>query len=238
MMILITPTGARVRQFELCAQFMKNQTYAGNVTWIIVDDCEPRTTEIVQPGFRANWDIIKVYPTPTWQPGQNTQGRNFSAALKALFAEFRLSDIESVFIIEDDDYYSPGYLDVMRNKLSGGYWLAGEINTIYYNVVNRGWVVNRNDVWSSLFQTMIAPKALPTFESLLNEKFIDYAMFQLLHGKANLFHENNLAIGIKGQPGRAGIGAGHGWIANRMTLDSDGSKLRELIGNDSKYYGI
>lgn len=43
MIVLITPTGARKNQFELCMRWMLRQTYQGNVVWIIVDDPVPVT---------------------------------------------------------------------------------------------------------------------------------------------------------------------------------------------------
>jgi hypothetical protein len=75
MIVLLTPTGARGVQFGLCALYMERQTYTGEVTWIIVDDAIPRTTDQVKDGFKANWHIVKINPNPVWQQGQNTQSR-------------------------------------------------------------------------------------------------------------------------------------------------------------------
>ena len=47
MIALITPTGARERQIQLCAQWMKQQTYTGDVTWIIVDEAIPVTDNFI-----------------------------------------------------------------------------------------------------------------------------------------------------------------------------------------------
>lgn len=234
MIALITPTGARPQQIALCARLMQRQLYCGPVCWVIVDDAEPSTTDDILPGFRDNWQIIKVRPQPFWQPGQNTQARNLAAGLNALLKNYDRASIEAIYIIEDDDYYKPNYLQEMRKRIEG-YTLAGEINTIYYNLRLRRWIVNRNDRWSSLFQTVFTLPALPAFVKCLPDRFIDYALFLQYTGKVNLFRANNLAIGIKGQPGRAGIGAGHGFIAH-MLADPDGDKLRELIGEDAKLY--
>ena len=84
MIALITPTGSRADQFKLCTMFMERQTYKGEVTWIIVDDAYPSTTDRVDKGFKDNWTIIKVYPTPIWQ-GQNTQSRN----MQICFLQYR-----------------------------------------------------------------------------------------------------------------------------------------------------
>jgi len=226
--VLITPTGARPEQFEICAGLMKAQDYKDKVLWIIVDDAEPITTDNVQIDFRENWAIKKIYPHPVWEPGQNTQGRNLAAGIN----EAKKHKVDAIFIIEDDDYYKPCYLRLMTEKLKG-YDIAGEMNTIYYNVKLRRWIENKNDVWSSLFQTCFTPKVIPIFEKLYGEKFIDFVLFRQVK-KVNLFDEK-WSIGIKGQNGRAGIGAGHQWL-NHMAPDPELKKLKELIGNDVKYY--
>lgn len=236
MIALITPTGARERQIQLCAQWMKQQTYTGDVTWIIVDDAIPVTDNFIPAGngqFRDNWHITKIHPQPSWQPGQNTQGRNINTALNYVMACFDERTVDAIFIIEDDDYYSPRYLDEMMNRMAG-FDAIGETHTIYYNVVLRRWIENQNAGWSSLFQTAFTFRVLRTFKQLLSEKFIDFSFFPAIENKL-LFRAGNLAVGIKGQPGRAGIGAGHGWIKH-MTDDGDGRKLIELLGDDAKYY--
>lgn len=233
MIALITPTGARPYQFHLCTLFMKRQTYPGKVIWVIIDDCVPRTTNEVKENFRENWTILKTFPAPPWQFGQNTQARNIAAGIRALMSNYSAKDIEAIFIIEDDDYYKPSYLENMMPRISK-FWAAGEKNTIYYNVYFKRWCVNGNDKWSSLFQTCFIPEALPTFESCYTEKFIDFVFFRICK-YVNLFNDGNLAIGIKGQPGRYGIGAGHGKSMN-MIDDIDWQQLRKLIGDDTKFY--
>jgi|WetSurMetagenome_2_1015567.scaffolds.fasta_scaffold23034_2 hypothetical protein len=208
---------------------MKAQTYNGSVIWVIVDDGETITTDFIANDFRKGWTIQKIYPKPVWQKGQNTQGRNLAAGMK----EIKKLDPEFIFIIEDDDYYSPQYLDQMMLRKQS-YDLIGEKNTIYYNVMNKRWCINGNDKWSSLFQTAFTPNVIPVFDKLYNEKFIDYVLFRKIKN-INLFNAGNLGVGIKGQPGRAGIGAGHGYIHN-MLLDENMVKLRELIGDDFRYY--
>ena len=238
MIVLITPTGNRQAQFNLCAHFMRRQTYAGDVTWVIVDDCQPLTTEGVGVGFKDNWTIIKVHPTPIWQ-GQNTQTRNLSAGIDAMLEYHKESEIEAIFMIEDDDYYRPQYLQRMMDQLKG-FKVAGEINTIYYNVHYRNHFTNRNTSHVSLFQLAFKPEMIPIFKSCYNERFIDYKFFEKLNaqglmGGVNLFNESNLAIGIKGMPGRAGIGAGHGRLMN-MTPDPALIYLKSQIGEDAHLY--
>lgn len=82
---------------------MKEQTYTGTVIWMIVDDGDPVTTDFITDDFREGWTIQKIYPKPVWQKGQNTQGRNLAAGIR----EIKKLDPELIFIVEDDDYYSP-----------------------------------------------------------------------------------------------------------------------------------
>ncbi len=233
MIVLITPTGARPRQISLCSRLMKKQNYQGEVLWIIVDDCSPRTTDFINESFRPDWTIKKVYPQPFWQPGMNTQGRNLIAALDTLMEITTEDKVEAIFIIEDDDYYSAGYLSEMVKRLKG-YEIAGEMHTIYYNIQTRRWIENRNEEWSSLFQTCFTWNAIPLFYTFQGEKYIDISLFKYAKSR-NLFRAGNLAVGMKGQPGRPGIGAGHSPAMN-MHPDPNGDYLKQLIGNDSNLY--
>lgn len=228
MICLITPTGSRPSQFRLCQYFMQRQTYAGRVVWIVIDDAVPVTTERISA--KENWEIVKVYPEPVWEIGQNTQLRNIKAGIE-IVKDYK--DIETIFIIEDDDYYKPVYLEMMIEKLRD-FDIAGEKNTIYYNVVSRRYCTNPNVRHSSLFQTAFKPSEIPLLESSYWHKFID-CEFWTKPKRKNLFNDDNLSIGIKGIAGRAGIGAGHKSSMN-MTSDINLIYLRSLIGKDAEFY--
>jgi len=233
MIALITPTGARPTQIKLCAEFMHKQDYEGKVLWVIVDDALPVTTKNITSDFRENWKILKIYPQKKWMPGLNTQASNLIRGIEIV--EF--FEVDYVFIIEDDDYYSPQYLSTMVKKLNG-YDVAGQMYTIYYDVVNRGWMRNGNVGHASLFQVAFKPSVLNIFKTICiqRNKFIDMSFFRAVnHKKVNLFDGQDLAIGIKGLPGRAGIGMGHRMDV-KMTSDVNFEKLKELIGEDYKYY--
>jgi hypothetical protein len=105
---LITPTGGRPKQIQLCAEFMRKQDYKGKVLWVLVDDVLPNTVDCVDlVDFRKSWQIVKVFPSPVWSVGQNTQARNLLIGIEIVKNH---KDVEAVFIIEDDDYYNPQYL--------------------------------------------------------------------------------------------------------------------------------
>ena len=238
MLILITPTGARPEQINLCETFMRRQTYCGAVTWIIVDDCEPKTTNFTA---REDWTIIKVSPRPSWTKGMNTQTRNIAAGIDQIYANYDIKNIKAVFIIEDDDYYKPKYLERMMARFDN-VKVLGEINSVYYNVFYRRYFINRNTSHVSLFQIAFRPEMIELFKTCYNERFIDFKFYEKLHameyvkrGEVGFFNESNLAIGIKGISGRAGIGAGHGRLMN-MLPDPQMAYLRSQIQDDASLY--
>ena len=237
MIALITPTGARPRQIELCAKFMQAQNYKEEVLWVIIDDVDPTTTDFIKDNFKENWKIIKVQPLQKWKPGTNTQSRNMVLGMDIV----NKYEVNSIFIIEDDDYYTPNYLTEMERQLQGCD-IAGEVNTIYYNVHYHRWYPNSNMHHASLFQVAFNPKLASIFrQSCLdrNGKFIDMCFFRRaisMKCKINLFNTTRLSVGIKGLKGRAGIGFGHRMNVSRMKDDSNLRKLKELLGEDYKYY--
>lgn len=233
MIALITATGARPKQIKLCAEFMRRQDYKGEVLWVIVDDAIPITINDIGYSFRDGWTIEKVFPSPTWM-GDNTQSRNLLAGIERL-KEYQ---VKAAFIIEDDDYYCVEYLSRMMEELKESK-VTGQQRTVYYDVVHRGWMRNENLIHASLFQTAFTSDILPIFETAckMGKKFIDMNFFRLVRThKINLFSNGkDLAIGIKGLPGRPGIGMGHRMDV-KMTKDPEFVKLKELIGEDYKYY--
>lgn len=231
MIVLITMTGARPEQFALCQRWMQRQTYTGEVVWIIVDDANPHTTGGVTHNFKENWITEKIFPVPVWRPGMNTQGRNIIAGLD--LTENKYPDAECIFIIEDDDYYRPIYLERMMANLQS-YDVIGEQRTIYYNVFYQRYIRNANTIHASLFQTAFTPKMIPLMRKCHSHRFIDAEFWKLATNK-HLFRENDLAIGMKGMPGRQGIGAGHSRAMN-MQFDTNMKFLTSLIGDDALQY--
>lgn len=239
MITLITATGGRPQQFNLCKHFMQRQTYTGEVLWIIVDDVIPLSTNSVDDTFREGWEIVKISPLPQWRTGQNTQARNLIAGMNVLTTNYKKEDIEAVFIIEDDDWYRENYLERMVHHMRD-YNIAGEKNCIYYNVHYRRYVRHDNVLHSSLFQTAFVWDMIPDFVKICTNPskvatfYIDVQLWHEAKNK-NLFNDNNLGVGIKGMPGRFGIGAGHTkWL--QMREDINLVFLTSIIGSDAQLY--
>lgn len=260
MIALITPTGARAKQIRFCANYMKRQNYTGEVLWIVVDDALPRTSEIIpaekeylisdnglidvssldnHEKFRNDWGVVKLYPVPVWEAGQNTQARNLQAGIT--FLKTLKADVDAIFIIEDDDWYGENYLKEMTARLKG-FDVVGETKTIYYNVADHTVRPNHNTNHASLFQTGFTPTVLPLFENILHNssRFIDMDFFRACRGKkVNLLNNVRFSVGMKGMPGRPGIGVGHTVKMSVTTSKLPFSKcmeLKELIGMDYLNY--
>lgn len=227
MIQLITCTGGRPEAFALCQRWMAAQDYTDTVRWIIVDDCDPETPVTFQ---RPNWLLVHVRPRPAWQPGQNTQARNMLAGLAAV------DPAHPCLVIEDDDHYEPDWLSHASAQLAHAH-LFGEHLARYYNVATRVGRQLSNGQHASLcstgFRGAVALTALKQ-ACVSNAKFIDLHLWRSWRGSKRLFGGNRVT-GIKGLPGRGGIGMGH-----RKNLaghsDPDGALLRRWIGDDAEAY--
>lgn len=207
MLTLLTATGARPATWKLCQAMMTLQDYQGEVRWVIVDDADP-AQEVTFA--RAGWTLEVVRPEHRWKPGHNTQALNLQAGLAVIGPD------ESVVVIEDDDAYLPGYLSAAARWLDQ-YELAGEGLARYYHIPQKIWRNCNNKTHASLCSTVIRGEALHKFRQVARQehKFIDMTLWKEFQG-AKTIYPAKYVVGIKGLPGRAGIGGGH-----RMTTRKD-----------------
>jgi len=222
---LLTATGARPEAWAICERLMAAQDYAGPVTWIIVDDGpEPQPVTFKRDG----WQLVVIRPAPLWQPGQNTQARNLLKGLEAVDAGARL------VIIEDDDWYRADWLTHVDAQLDRAE-LVGECQARYYNIALRRGRQLSNNAHASLCSTAMRGGALETFRHVCRraQKFIDIDLWRR-HKPAHLFTGGRV-VGIKGLPGRGGIGMGHR-DDFKGTDDPDLALLRQWIGDDAELY--
>lgn len=223
MLTLLTATGMRPEAWAICERLMLAQTYAYPVRWVIVDDGEiPQTITF----RRENWTIELICPSPAWQPGQNTQARNLIDGLEHVRADERL------IIIEDDDYYAPGYLADVDKWLDRAD-LVGESMARYFNVATGVGKQLTNTAHCSLCSTAMKGPAIEAFRRAVakNKKFIDIELWRSFRGKKYISKTRHV-VGIKGLPGRGGIGCGH-----RITGKPTAGLLRQWIGDDAAIYG-
>lgn len=225
MLTLLTATGARPDAWAICEKLMAAQDYSGPVRWVIVDD-GPESQPITFS--REGWGMVVIRPTPHWQPGQNTQARNLLAGLAAIWP------FENVVICEDDDFYASDWLSTVAEKLAHAE-LVGEPRARYYNVSLRRGRQLKNESHASLCSTAMRGSALEQFRKICarSPKFIDIELWRSV--KSKYLFEGQRVTGIKGLPGRGGIGMGHrDDFAGQA--DPDGELLRSWVGDASRFY--
>ena len=117
--------------------------------------------------------------------------------------------------------------------------MAGEAMARYYKVDTRQWLIINNTNRASFCQTVIRSRRLDAIYTACQKKtssFIDGRLWEK-DIKKKLFADKAYCVGIKGMPGRKGIGIGH---RNNVKYQPDTNlvKLKEWIGNeeDTDFY--
>ena len=216
---VITPTGDRPEALSLLGRWMDSQTYPPD-QWIIVDDGQVPVNPEEYPGAQ----VIRREP----EQNKCTLGDNLLAAVPAI-------EHDKILIMEDDDWYGPGYVQFMAEQLNY-HDLVGIWGTKYYDLRIPGYRdMGRND-HASLSQTAFHRDFLPYFEQFIpGDCSVDLRLwFRKNHAGDNIKsprgflipgEDKQLHCSIKGMPGRAGAGCGHD--RRYYTCDSDLTKLHE-----------
>jgi hypothetical protein len=216
---LLTPTGTRPEAWALCERWMMAQTYAGPVRWVVIDDgMIPQPVTFLRP----RWNVTVIRPQQKWRVGENSQARNFLEGLKLIGPDARVA------VIEDDDYYAPGWLDRVDKELND-HDLVGQGWNCYYHVKTGAIRINDNDKHASLCASAFKGGALKVFRTQCERgpRLIDAALWR--HCSRRHVFKARLVIGMKGMPGRAGIAGGH-------NLEGEPFDLSEWIGDDARAY--
>lgn len=250
---LITCTGDRPAAFRLCCKWMYRQTspFAQDVDfrnevpwreWIVVDDSkEQESREVNVDSLTGPMPVLKtpgVLYVPLPAMGTNSLMRNLKAALPYVRGDF-------IFFIEDDDWYAPDYI-ARSIPLLEKYGAVGERHAIYYNLPARSWRRLNNQSYSTLCNTAISREMIPAFLTAMENtppgKSYDVVFWRAYAARGHLAEKNTgSVIGMKGMPGRAGIGVGHRLEHNpeAWTKDDENlTKLRELVGDDYNSYRV
>lgn len=215
---LITPTGSRPEAFALCEKWIANQSYQ-SFEWLVLDDGEIPTP------MTQNQCVIR--PDKKWDGKENTQAENLKTLLDCVSGKY-------VAVIEDDDYYGPNYLGEMVNHLKR-HPLVGQRPGRYYHISGH-YRVFQNEKHASLSQTAFHRDYSLILSQYLKSgaTFIDVNFWR--NSKNGFLFESVSHVGIKGMPGRPGIGIGHrdfmgyGW-------NYDPHILKKWIGEDADFYG-
>lgn len=220
---IITCTGGRPEAFSLLEKYISNQTFK-DFEWIVIDDVHPPTKCTKgQKYFRG---------PELWSPDNNTQRVNLNLALEKVTGDF-------IFIVEDDDYYAPTYLQQMLNAFTNSS-IVGLSNARYYRVNMPGYAILRNYQHASLSQTAISKTLLPMLKRAVNsgQFYIDIELWKKCREEQvpmTLIGNTNLSIGIKGMPGREGLTPPHK-ENNGFFYDAGHKVLSSWIGSAAQNY--
>lgn len=226
MLTLITPTRNRPQCFSILEKYISRQTYNRQFQWVVV--CDGGFEEYK---FTLGQEVYKR-DTGKDEPGKHSICYNYLYALDKVKGD-------KVLCVEDDDWYSPGYLSVM-NKHLNKYPLVGSIPAKYYNLFHRQYRVFNNTNHASLAQTGFTSEAVPMFRHFCEfgkDPFLDMLLWghwQTEQKKFLLFPNDGLHYGLKGLWGEPGCGSGH---SPRMgASDWSLEVLREWIEDDITNY--
>lgn len=236
----LTCTGDRKICLELLTKWIKNQTMKVD-QWLVVDDGK-------EP-FMPTMDCDYIYRTPQRDDPAQTLNTNLEYALPHVTGDI-------VLFMEDDEYYAPNYVETMVAKIQG-HEAVGLCNSKYYNMMYKTFYVHNTRDHASLAQTGVVKEYLPTLKALLKgDPFIDIRIWAEIggrdmswkkapfinkeldvnNGRGLLFDDgdkNCLYVGIKGMPGRKGIGAGH---KGGGRVDPNHQTLRQWMPKDCEDY--
>lgn len=217
----ITCTGDRIVAFDLCARWMQDQTIIPS-QWIVIDD-----GKIPMANIPKNCEYIRREPQKN--DPLHTMVINLKLALSKVTGD-------KIIIIEDDEYYAPEYIKEMSKQLNG-YDLVGIGKSKYYNIQAFKYYQHNGKEFSdhaSLAQTAFKKSLIPSILGKMNgDQFLDLRIWQGLKGNAHILVDDKeiLYVGMKGLPGRSGIGSGHNPNMEGYKNDNNKTVLKEWIKN-------
>ncbi len=236
---LITPTGDRPLAFDLSVKWITQQTQRID-QWVIVDDGK----NPMPNGNLRGFDYVRRDPLP--DDPLHTLGRNIQAALPFVTGT-------KILMIEDDEYYAPTYIEEMSRRLDQ-YQIVGIGRARYYNLQYQKWYRDENFWHASLAQTGFRVEFFDRIKHLFDDEiYIDVRIWETENlsrfsfvGKERITDRGNgivfddgddnpLYCGIKGLPGRKGMGIGHTDFAG-LHPDSGNQMLKKWIPEDYKEY--
>lgn len=194
--------------------------------WIVADDgIEPASLTMGQT------HVVR----PREAEGGASLAGNMLAALERVTGDV-------VVVAEHDDWYRPDHIEtclagLAQRKATGSLWQR------YYNVEHRCWIVMRN-IGSALCNTALTADLIPKMQAAARSAIargsygVDRLFWDSIPARDKLITQTETVVGIKGLPGRKGLGMGHrpGQNGRKWTDDHDGRKLAEWIGEDVGLY--
>ena len=217
----ITCTGDRPLAFDLCRRWMEKQLLQP-YQWIVVDD-----GHVPLPNPPTDIPYVQyIRREPKQGEPKHTMLLNFATAVPHVVGQ-------KIMVIEDDEYYAPGYIDHMATLLES-YEIVGIGRSKYYYLPQFKYYAHDNMGHASLAQTVFRVSFLNRNKQLFTtgDSFLDLRLWRVINGsnadyfklpkrirdsvsrgrEGYIFDDDGLSLycGIKGLPGRKGIGSGHG----------------------------
>lgn len=222
---LLTPTGDRPQCIERCSFYIERQDFKlGPIQWLISDDSEQKSKIRVPNNVNYFTHLERTYPG---NKSDSFRGNIITSLPHIVF--------DKVLIIEDDDWYASNYITTYHSRLLQ-YQLVGEGPARYYNVKYQIWRVLGNAKRASFCQTALRTEILDKlFISCQRDSaFVDARLWNKDCRKF-IFQDKAHCIGIKGMPGRLGIGMGH--RCKTFQKDKEWQILEKWIGKeDTEFY--
>jgi len=240
MITVIIPTGDRPLAFALCQKWLLMQSRQPDQI-IIVDDGKTPIPPIIP------CDYIRREPLPGDPP--HTLNLNMLEALKHV-------KHDHIIIFEDDEYYGPDYLAEMEKWFPYGE-LIGIGYSKYYHLPSGGYSRHENAFHASWAQSAFRSSMIPRVRLCAQGKdrhYLDVRVWRSIGGevmpgtlapggkkigtKGYLFDDSKMSlyVGMKGLPGRPGIGAGHKASMYNQRDDANRSVLKKWVPQDYSTY--
>ena len=227
---LITPTGDRPAAIKRCIFQMERQTLKPD-QWIVADDGKKE--------MQKYFENISFPVTYIKNEYNKSKGKSF---LRNLTTALKNIQYNKILVIEDDDWYHPEYIEVTKQRLQNAN-IVGQPNALYYNILTQSYRQKHNTKRASLCETAFDEKLIGYMLKRCSSgksTFVDAHLWHHSRNKNNiifrLFEDRRLVVGMKGFPGRKGIGIGHR-PTKSFKFDPNFQFLKKIIGSeDTKYY--
>lgn len=224
---IVTTTHNRAFCFSLLEKWVANQTVKPD-QWLVIND-SPNPDE-----YRYNYDQEVVIRKPD-QDTLPSICENWLVALPRIKHDL-------VLVFEDDDWYSPDYIETMAGLLKDAE-LAGISDAIYYKLPSRRIINMYNREHASLAATGFRRSVCSEVERVCKEYgnvFIDMGLWNDYQGSKKLLPQprKNGSVYImqfKLMPGGRGLGIGH-MSPYCGTSDPNFWMLKEYIGPAHQVY--
>jgi len=177
------------------------------------------------------YGMVVVDDTPL-NPDQKDITYRYQTGLTRVFEQY--PDCDVVALIEDDDWYSPQYLE----KMSAAWVQAGRPHTFgqgethYYHLGLKSMHYQKHPERSSAFTTFMSRELLKMNWPKDDYSFVDIDIWKQFPGKTICF-DSPVAVGIKGYKEGAhfgGIGHNDRWAGYHKGSDHNLNWLMSTIG--------